>query len=105
MNPYPEDNSVILLDNASIHHSDEALELCRAFGVVLEFLPPYSPHFAPVETVFYNIKSWIRRNRDWISTLANNGDVGFVVLDAAVAAVVTPELTHSLYGDVKLFDV
>jgi transposase len=103
MNRYPLNRSVILIDNASIHHSDEAQELCTDFGVVLEFLPAYSPQFAPVETVFYNIKSWIRRSRDWIETLPDDEGVGFTVLDQAVLEVVTPELTANLFRHVDLF--
>jgi transposase len=102
MNAYPGENSVLLLDNASIHHSDEVAELCTEAGVVLEFLPPYAPQFAPVETVFYNIKSWIRANRDWIESLPKE-DVGFVVLRAAIDAVVHPGLTKSLYRKVRIF--
>jgi hypothetical protein len=92
-----------LIDNASIHHSEEAQELCTAFGVVLEFLPPYSPQFAPVETVFYNIKSWIRRNRDWIDELPDDEGVGVTVLNRAVAEVVTPDLCANLFRHVDLF--
>jgi transposase len=102
MNPFPHEKSVLLLDNASIHHSVEVQELCTDFGVILEFLPPYSPIYAPVETVFYNIKSWIRRNRDWIESLPNEG-VGFTVLHRAVAEVVTPGLCHNLYCKVDIF--
>lgn len=103
MNPWPEPNCVLLLDNASIHHSDEVAQICKDHGVVLEFLPPYSPHFAPVETVFYNIKSWVRRNRDWIDSLPNGEGVGMTVLHRAVAEVVTPELTRNLFRNVNLF--
>ena len=30
------------------------------------FSPPYSPDFNPIETAFSTIKSWIRRNRDFM---------------------------------------
>jgi transposase len=102
MNPYPQDRSVLLLDNASVHHSQEVMELCVDHGVVLEFLPPYSPEFAPVEMIFYNIKSWLRRHRDWIDSLGAGG-VGFRVLHRAIAEVVTPELCDSLFDHVDLF--
>jgi hypothetical protein len=43
MNTFPNGRSVLFkLDNASIHHSEEAHEICTNFGVVLEFLPAYS---------------------------------------------------------------
>ena len=102
MNSWPNPRSVLLLDNCSLHHMDEVKQLCVDHGVVLEFLPPYSPEFAPVEMVFYNIKSWIRRHADWIASLGKEG-VGFRVLHRAIAEVVTSELCESLFRHVDLF--
>jgi transposase len=28
----------------------------------LEFLPPYSPDFNPIEATFHDLKAWIQRN-------------------------------------------
>jgi transposase len=56
MNTFPNDRSVLLLDNASIHHAEEAQEICTNFGVVLEFLPAYSPQFTPI-TIFTTLKA------------------------------------------------
>jgi len=39
MNPFPSTNSVLVLDNAKIHHDQELLEYLDAFGVKVEFLP------------------------------------------------------------------
>jgi transposase len=61
-NPYPGRNSVIVLDNASIHRSVRVRELCGRAGVVLEYLPPYSPDYNPIEKSFKQLKSWIKRN-------------------------------------------
>ena len=60
--PYPGPRSIIILDNASIHKSARLQELCDRSGVVLEFLPPYSPDFNPIEATFKDLKAWIRRN-------------------------------------------
>jgi transposase len=63
-NPYPQTRSVVILDNASIHHKNIA-EIMRAYtrkGVLLRFLPPYSPDFNPIEESFGDLKHWIRRH-------------------------------------------
>jgi DDE superfamily endonuclease len=39
-------------------------ELCDNAGVLLEFLPPYSPDFNPIEEAFAEMKAWMRKN--WI---------------------------------------
>jgi transposase len=63
-NPYPRPRSVIVMDNASIHHTfQERLETaCRSKGVWIRFLPPYSPDFNPIEESFNDLKAFIRRH-------------------------------------------
>lgn len=50
--PFPGPRSVLILDNASIHRSLELRIKCAEAGVLLEFLPPYSPDFNPIEKSF-----------------------------------------------------
>jgi transposase len=61
-NPHPAPNSVIVLDNASIHRSERVRQLCERAGVILEYLPPYSPDYNPIEKSFKQLKSWIKKN-------------------------------------------
>lgn len=42
-------NSIIVMDNASFHKRDDALQLIEQAGHTLEFLPPYSPDLNPIE--------------------------------------------------------
>jgi len=66
-NPYPQPRSVIIMDNALIHHAfQERLETaCRAKGVWIWFLPLYSPDFNPIEESFNDLKSYIRCHYWW----------------------------------------
>jgi len=66
MNPYPGSNSVIVLDNARIHHDEGLIEYLQAFGIRVEFLPPYSSDLNPIETAFSVIKSFLKKNQDFI---------------------------------------
>ncbi len=63
-NLYPGPRSVILMDNASVHHSsrDRIVKACRRQGVWVRFLPPYSPDFNPIEESFGDLKAYIRRH-------------------------------------------
>ena len=61
--PYPGPRSVLILDNAAIHKSTRLRELYKQHGVLLKFLPPYSPDYNPIEATFKDIKAWIRRNQ------------------------------------------
>src|ERR1700678_4047208 len=90
--PYPGRLSVLVMDNARIHHGAEILELAGRFGahtiarlgshsscadsevllslsgVRIIFLPPYSPDLNPIEEAISKIKAWIRRNYDLFSS-------------------------------------
>ena len=55
-------NSVVVMDNCSIHHVPEVIELIRSVGAIVVFLPPYSPDFTPIEEMFSKIKSFLRQH-------------------------------------------
>jgi transposase len=61
-NPYPGPNSVIVMDNASFHHSEKIKQLCSQARVHLVYLPPYSPDLNPIEEFFSELKAFIRRH-------------------------------------------
>lgn len=44
--------SILIMDNASIHHVDRAQKLVDTAGCLLWFLPAYSPELNPIEEVF-----------------------------------------------------
>lgn len=54
--------SVVIMDNASIHHVDEVVSTIESIGAIVKFLPPYSPDLNPVEEVFSEVKQWIKSN-------------------------------------------
>ena len=55
---------VLLIDNASIHRSPTIVQLCKDFGIQLEYLPPYSPNFNPIKKSFKVLKSWMKKYSD-----------------------------------------
>ncbi len=63
MNPWPGKYSVLVMDNHSTHHSETIREMCIERGVILLYLPPYSPDLNPIEQSFAQLKAWIKRNR------------------------------------------
>ena len=55
-------NSVVIMDNASIHHVDEVVDTIQSVGTLVRFLPPYCPDLNPCEEVFAQVKHWIQSN-------------------------------------------
>jgi hypothetical protein len=64
MRPYSEDAPccVLIMDNHSIHHLEELVEICERKGIHLIYLPPYSPDFNPIEQSFAQLKAWMRKH-------------------------------------------
>ena len=58
---WPEPKSILVMDNCKIHHSEKVLALCEAAGVLVRFLPPYSPSLNPIEESFHDLKLYIRK--------------------------------------------
>ena len=67
MNEFPLPNSVLVIDNASIHKVDGIRDLVEDRGARLLYLPSYSPDFNPIELAFSTIKQWLRSNRDRVN--------------------------------------
>ena len=55
-------NSVVILDNPSIHHTDGVVQTLQSIGVLVHFLPPYSPDFNPIEVAFSKVKAYLKAN-------------------------------------------
>ena len=52
---------VVLIDNLNVHKSKVAVSQIAARGARLEFLPPYSPDFNPIEQCWAKVKSVLRQ--------------------------------------------
>lgn len=51
---------IVLLDNLSAHKGERVRRLIEARGARLEFLPPYSPDFNPIELGWSKVKTALR---------------------------------------------
>ena len=83
--------SLVLLDNVTIHHSGEIVELIRMAGAEVFYLSLYSPDFNPIEFYFNIYKKMLKRlqHMNW-----------FMVHYFALHAV-TPEHGCNLKKNVK----
>ena len=54
--------SVVVMDNASIHHLARVQDIITGVGARLVFLPPYGPDLMPLEEVFAEVKALLRAN-------------------------------------------
>ena len=82
---WPEPRSVLVMDNASIHHSAQVKQMCSEAGVILMYLPPYSPDFNPIEEFFAELKNFMKQNWELYEA---NLELGFAAFLQSCAGVV-----------------
>ena len=87
---------IVVLDNLVIHKQPEARAAIEAAGATIQFLPPYSPDFNPIELAFAKLKAFLRaaRPRTFDQVCALVG----VALGLFTAAECAAYVRHCGYG-------
>ncbi len=98
MQPFDGSNSksILIMDNCSIHHVRLVKQLLQDAGILLIFLPPYSPDFNPIEETFSSVKYYLKHH-DEVLQCVNNSDA-MTILQAAFDNV-TKEQCNSWITD------
>lgn len=94
MNEYPEPYSVLVMDNARIHHTDLIEAMCREAGILLIFLPAYSPDLNPIEEAFSVMKQKIQHEQVW-ETMIDKSDY----MQNVAGRVMTRKLLRTLFSN------
>ena len=68
--------SVIVMDNASFHKREDIIQHIQHAGCIVEFLPPYSPDFNPIEHTWAQLKSIRNKMRCSIDELFSHSIIG-----------------------------
>lgn len=82
-----EARSIVVLDNASVHHSDRVVRLIEEAGAVVIYTAPYTPELNPIEYMFRQYKSFLRRHHD----------MDWVILNTLALRTVTPADAKALF--------
>jgi len=59
--PTLDKDTVLVLDNWTVHYGDEVRELVQRFECELLYLPTYSPDLNPIEHLFAKVKAFIKK--------------------------------------------
>ena len=79
-------HSVVVQDNCSIHHVNEADAVLQDAGVIIQYLPPYSPDYNPIEKAFAKAKLMMKAMETEMQLL---NDIDTIIL--AAFATITQE--------------
>ena len=89
--------SIAVLDNCTVHHVNEVKKLFEDAGILLLFLPPYSPDFNPIELAFSSVKYYLKDHDE----LLQSTDDPTVIVQAAFSAITAKQcrawIKHSGY--------
>ena len=65
LNPFNGFNhrSVVVMDNLSVHKTQDICDMIRQTGALIRFLPVYSPDLNPIEEMFSKVKHYLQLNQ------------------------------------------
>jgi len=87
--------SVVVLDNCSIHHVSKVNDLFEQAGIVVIFLPSYSPDFNVIESTFSFVKCYLKKHGSIIAAMSDLTPL----IKATFDAITTSELALSWIKD------
>ena len=91
--------SVVIMDNCSVHHVSEVKQLLEEAGILVLFLPPYSPDKDPLEEAFSYVKYYLKRHDELLQSVRDPTDV----IKDAFASITSDQckgwISHSGYPD------
>jgi transposase len=81
---------ILVMDNLSTHKDRESLDLLGQAGVMVRFLPAYSPDYNPIEMMWSKVKSLLRKAE------ARNNETLLLAIKDALDQVTQKDSTHWL---------
>jgi transposase len=87
---------IVVMDNLSSHKVAGIAAAIEVVGAQLRYLPPYSPDYNPIEQVFVNFKTLLRKTT--ARTMDALWDACGNLLDQFVAAECERYVRHAGYG-------
>ena len=91
--------SIVIMDNCTIHHVSEVTQLLQEVGVLIYWLPPYSPDMNPIEELFSKAKAMMRAMQDEMQAIQ---DIDTIVYSAF--STITPQDCEGWIADSKIYN-
>ena len=92
MKPFPGPQSVLVMDNAQIHHNERIEAIVEDHGCHLVYLPAYSPDMNPIEKSFSVLKAALKHYGE-LDGVETNGNQ----IESFSRLIFTPQLMQSLF--------
>ena len=86
------------MDNASIHKVEHVIDLLSGVGVLIRFLPPYSPDLNPIEEVFAEVKHYLQANNTLLNTTLSSEALILMAFNSVSISNCNTYIHHSGYA-------
>ena len=90
--------SIAIMDNCSIHHVASVKQLFINAGVLLFFLPPYSPDYNPIEELFSYVKYYLKEHDRLLQTVTDPSSIIKAAFTSVTAELCQAWIGHSGYS-------
>ena len=98
MQQFPAPHSILIMDNCSIHHIEDVRHELYSAGIMVIFLPPYSPDFNPCEEMFSYVKYYLKNHDDILQCMDDAQDIIRSAFDSVTKSQCNNWITHAGYG-------
>jgi len=89
--------SIAVLDNCSIHHVEPVVDLFREAGILVLWLPPYSPDFNPAENAFSKVKYYLKEHDEVMQAVDDTVPIIKAAFDSITSHDCIGWITHCGY--------
>ena len=89
--------SIVVLDNCSIHHARSVKDTLQDAGILVIYLPPYSPDLNPIEAFSY-IKCYLKDHDDLLQAVTQPTSIIQAAFDSITAKQCKGWIKHSGYS-------
>ena len=90
--------SIVIMDNCSIHHTADVAQALEDAGILVMYLPPYSPDLNPIEECFSYIKYFLMAHDDVLQVSNNPKSILLSAFDNITAAQCKGWISHAGYN-------
>ena len=86
------------MDNLTVHHCKPIVSLLKDMGIVVQFLPPYSPDLNPIEEAFSYVKYYLKLHEDLMQVTNDPIPLITSAIDSITVNMCNKWITDSGYG-------
>lgn len=98
MQAFTGPHSILIMDNCSIHHVEEVKQELEAAGILVIFLPSYSPDCNPCEEMFSFVKYYLKDHDQLLQIIDEPEEILKSAFDSVTESQSNNWITHSGYG-------